>query len=428
MSLRGEEGWKATHQKAFGKERWRELHRALKSPVDHVALVSCFVSEETQLRLKAEHELRDHQHIPLVGVLPAGHAHQCVLDDETAEDDGSALKAEQTAAASVAKGQASTEATLLMDEPINPCYFMDGASVVAALALGVEAGDYVLDLCSAPGGKALVLASLLFRPPAASPSTSGGGYDAQTETAEAPIVEAAAHPAPTTRHRATGTVPIEVHSLVILARPDRGTVNSSPVRPGRLVCNESSKNRYYRLRRVLEGFLSPELLAPSGHQPVHVTNCDAATGTGAPPVALQRLGPFDKVLVDAPCTSDRHLAKQGTIALSKRAAGAVKANAERQLELLGCAAKLVKRGGVILYCTCALSSVENDGVVAKFLKKSGDTFKTESVDNIKFPVTGFEQTQLGTLFMPDRSSYGPIYFARCVGFDRAAFSAVVLLM
>jgi len=415
MSLRGEEGWKATHQKAFGKERWRELHRALKSPVDHVALVSCFVSEETQLRLKAEHELRDHEHIPLVGVLPAGHA-QFALDEETAEDDGSVLKAEQTAAESVAKGQASTEATLLMDEPINPCYFMDGASVVAALALGVEAGDYVLDMCSAPGGKALVLASLLFGPVAASSSTSGGGYDAQTGTAEAPIVEAAAHPAPATRHRgthnSTGTVPIELHSTAVLARPARDTVDASVVRPGRLVCNESSKNRFYRLRRVLEGFLSPELLAQSGHQPVFVTNSDAATGSGPPPLAIQRLGPFDKVLVDAPCTSDRHLAHQGTIALSKWAAGAVKANAERQLELLRCAGQLVKRGGVILYVTCALSSVENDGVVAKFLKKSGDTFEAESVDNTKFPVTGCEQTEHGTLFMPDRSSYGPIYFAR----------------
>lgn len=412
MSLRGEEGWKATHQKAFGKERWRELHRALKSPVDHVALVSCFVSEETQLRLKASLELRDHEHIPLVGVPPSGHGNYCVLDEETAEDDGSALKAEQTSALSVEKGQASTEVTLTMDEPVNPCYFMDGASVVAALALGVEPGDFVLDMCSAPGGKALVLASLLFGPESTRASASGAGY----EPAEAPIVEAAAHPAPATRHRATihaqTTVPLELHSVVVLARPDRDKVDSSNIRPGRLVCNESSKNRFYRLRRVLEGFLSPELLAKSGHQPVHVTNCDAATGTGAPPVAIQRLGPFDKVLVDAPCTSDRHLARQGTIALSKWAAGAVKANAERQLELLRCAGTLVKRGGVILYCTCALSSVENDGVVAKFLKKSGDTFKTEPVENIKFPVTGFELTEHGTLFMPDVSSYGPIYFAR----------------
>eukprot|EP00971_Amphidinium_carterae_P295992 5879064-Amphidinium_carterae.1 len=31
----------------------------------------------------------------------------------------------------------------------------------------------------------------------------------------------------------------------------------------------------------------------------------------------------------------------------------------------------VKQGGVILYCTCALAEQENDGVVAKFLKKPG---------------------------------------------------------
>ena len=37
-------------------------------------------------------------------------------------------------------------------------YYLDPASVVAALALGVKPGHDVLDLCAAPGGKSLVLA------------------------------------------------------------------------------------------------------------------------------------------------------------------------------------------------------------------------------------------------------------------------------
>lgn len=37
-------------------------------------------------------------------------------------------------------------------------YYLDPASVVAALALGVQPGHDVLDLCAAPGGKSLVLA------------------------------------------------------------------------------------------------------------------------------------------------------------------------------------------------------------------------------------------------------------------------------
>ena len=47
-----------------------------------------------------------------------------------------------------------------------------------------------------------------------------------------------------------------------------------------------------------------------GH--VSITNADAA---GSVPVPLQRLAPFDYVLVDAPCTSDSRLASVETRSL-----------------------------------------------------------------------------------------------------------------
>merc|ERR1712007_365546 len=97
------------------------------------------------------------------------------------------------------------------------------------------------------------------------------------------------------------------------------------------------------------------------------------------------------------------------------AAGAVKANAERQLELLKCAAGLVRPGGVILYVTCALSEQENDGVVSKFLKREGQEFRVEPVPDM-LPINGreipllpgAERTGFGVMIMPDRTPYGPI--------------------
>lgn len=49
---------------------------------------------------------------------------------------------------------------LRFGEGLEP-YFLDEASVFAAESLGVGPGDCVLDMCAAPGGKTLVIASKL---------------------------------------------------------------------------------------------------------------------------------------------------------------------------------------------------------------------------------------------------------------------------
>ena len=43
-----------------------------------------------------------------------------------------------------------------------PGYFLDGASAIAAAVMDVAPGASVLDLCAAPGGKSVMLASMLF--------------------------------------------------------------------------------------------------------------------------------------------------------------------------------------------------------------------------------------------------------------------------
>ncbi|EPT32073.1 NOL1/NOP2/sun family protein [Toxoplasma gondii ME49] len=199
-------------------------------------------------------------------------------------------------------------------------YYLDGASAFAACALGVSPGERVLDLCAAPGGKSLVLASMLFP---SSPCLFGNGSSLMQK--------------------------------------------SNSRNAGLLVCNEASRPRMERLQRVLHTFLSPEIVKK---RLVQVT-CASGTKGGA----YERFAPFDTILVDAPCSSDRHLLKQGKSALALWASGTPKAHAERQLQLLKEALRLLRVGGVLLYSTCALSEVENEKVVEKLLKSCGSSVK-----------------------------------------------------
>mmetsp|Transcript_100345 Transcript_100345/g.288262 ORF Transcript_100345/g.288262 Transcript_100345/m.288262 type:complete len:391 (+) Transcript_100345:63-1235(+) len=385
MSMRGEAGWHAVYQKAYGKDRWPGLYKALKATVSHVALVNPFLSADGKARTCEEHNLREHPSIPLVFESTSDEhaAEQSALAGALDDNDEEGLedaKADAKGACSSAGDGASTYLQEIVESVMLPLYFLDGASVIAALALGVEPGMSVLDLCAAPGGKSVVLASMLFGASAAQPPPSAVATDG---------VESGAPP------------------------PQRGNF---------LVCNESSRTRVHRLQRVLRSFLPAEYLVPGGR--VFVTNVDATANAGKAPVAIARFGFFDRVLVDAPCSSDRHLARQAKGAphgLAHWASGVVKSNAERQYDILLCAATLVKKGGMILYCTCALAEQENDGVVNKFLKKVGKAFQVEAIcssgeedhcEGVERLMASADKTAVGALFLPDRSSFGPMYMAR----------------
>ncbi len=91
--------------------------------------------------------------------------------------------------------------------------------------------------------------------------------------------------------------------------------------------------------------------------------------THASPAQLAEQWPalFDAVLVDAPCSGE------GTFAKDPRAVKAwslrtLARYAARQREILFNAARLVRPGGRILYCTCTFSPEEDEGVIAAFLE------------------------------------------------------------
>ena len=77
---------------------------------------------------------------------------------------------------------------------------------------------------------------------------------------------------------------------------------------------------------------------------------------------------FNMIMVDAPCSGEGMFRKE-EIAIDEWSPENVKMCAERQAEILDCAAKLVKLGGYIVYSTCTFSLEENEMTVDAFLQR-----------------------------------------------------------
>jgi 16S rRNA C967 or C1407 C5-methylase (RsmB/RsmF family) len=209
-------------------------------------------------------------------------------------------------------------------------YVIDPASVLVARALAVRAGERVLDLCAAPGGKTLILADGLRE-------------------------------------------------------------------GGQLVANDRSPARAQRLRRVLADYLPPEL-----RQRVQVTSRDGRR------FGLAEAGSFDAVLLDAPCSSERHVLTDAA-ELDKWSEGRVKRLAQEQYALLTSALLALRPGGRLVYSTCALAPSENDGVIERLFEKGRHSARVETLE-----MPRGAPTRYGVQFLPQRDGAGPMFVARLV--------------
>jgi 16S rRNA (cytosine1407-C5)-methyltransferase len=210
-------------------------------------------------------------------------------------------------------------------------YFLDGSSVLAALSLRLPEEGTLLDACAAPGGKSLVIASVM-----------GPGMT--------------------------------------------------------LLANELSQTRRSRLVRVLDTHLDAEK-----REQVRVSGFDAAALAGK----RGEQGRFAGILLDAPCSSERHVI-QNKGALSQWKPARPRFLARRQWALLSGAFLLLRPGGSLVYATCALSEEENDGVASRLPQKYGEGALPDPPD---FPEG--EKTAWGRLILPDKcGGMGPMYVAR----------------
>ncbi len=80
---------------------------------------------------------------------------------------------------------------------------------------------------------------------------------------------------------------------------------------------------------------------------------------------------FDRILVDAPCSGEGMFRKNAE-ACSEWSAENVQLCADRQDEILDCAADMLRPGGRLVYATCTFAPAENEGSIARFLDRHCD--------------------------------------------------------
>lgn len=153
---------------------------------------------------------------------------------------------------------------------------------------------------------------------------------------------------------------------------------------GLLVSNDRSPERRRRLRAVLDQHLPPRLRST-----VTVTGHDGSRW------GLREPQGYDRVLLDAPCSSERHvLASPPHLALWSPARP--RNLAHQGLALLCAAFDALRPGGLLVYSTCAVNPAENEAVVESLGRKRPGGFEVVE--------------QVGV--QPDRDAgEGPLYWA-----------------
>lgn len=79
---------------------------------------------------------------------------------------------------------------------------------------------------------------------------------------------------------------------------------------------------------------------------------------------------FDKILVDAPCSSEGRFSTLDKDSFGYWSPRKIKEMVQKQRGLLLTASRLLKPGGTLIYSTCTFAPEENEGVVSWVLKKA----------------------------------------------------------
>jgi len=125
---------------------------------------------------------------------------------------------------------------------------------------------------------------------------------------------------------------------------------------------------------------------------------------------------FDKILVDTPCSSEKHILNDKK-ELKKWSENRVKTLAKRQKNLLNSVWRALKPGGELVYSTCAVTPEENEQVVDSFLKNNPNAILLPQNENIpggnglKQTETSFEKSKVKRV-QPHKDNLDPMFVAK----------------
>ncbi|XP_036327701.1 5-methylcytosine rRNA methyltransferase NSUN4 [Rhagoletis pomonella] len=185
--------------------------------------------------------------------------------------------------------------------------------------------------------------------------------------------------------------------------------------PDILVCNDIQESRINRIRKVMQEYLF-DFKENWENNRVALSQCDARF--------LDVYESYDKILVDVPCTTDRHslLENDNNIFKTTRIKERLRIP-ELQANILSNCLRLLKPGGSLVYSTCALSPVQNDGVVHMALQKVFNEHGiTATVKDLSYLIRLFEDIfrfeqsknmKYGQMVLPYLpANFGPMYFSK----------------
>ncbi|NWR70704.1 NSUN4 methyltransferase, partial [Centropus unirufus] len=180
---------------------------------------------------------------------------------------------------------------------------------------------------------------------------------------------------------------------------------------GHLAANDVSVSRTKRLCQILNSYVPREI-----RETVSVTSCDGRDWEQV------EGGTFHKVLVDVPCTTDRHsVMEQDNNIFHKRRTKERQMLPMLQLQLLMAGILATKPGGDVVYSTCSLSPLQNEYVIERAIDIAETEFNIRiHVEDLSYFRTLFQDTfsffsdcRLGELVLPHlTANFGPMYFCK----------------